>query len=178
MIVYDSVDHALLVEMCSLHRLPSWVGRVIQKLSSSRNTKISVRTARGLETSEVIRFNKGLPKGDALCPRLFTLCVNPVSWLLSASDGYRMTKPIGEKITHLLYIDDIKIYAPSEEKLVRVIRSVKSAMADIGLEWNDRKCSVVHVKRGVLQDSGDGMRLEESEMIEGLSDGSNSTTKS
>ena len=35
------------------------------------------------------------------------------------------------------------------------------------------KCSVVHVKRGVLQDSGDGMRLGESEMIESLSEGSN-----
>ena len=84
-----------------------------------------------------------------------------------------MTKPIGEKIAHLLYIDDMKIYAASEEKLGRVIRSVKSAMADIGFEWNDQKCSVVHVKRGFLQDSGDGMRLGESEMIESLSEGSN-----
>ena len=84
-----------------------------------------------------------------------------------------MTKPIGEKVTHLLYIDDMKIYAASEETLGRVIRSVKYAMANIGLEWNDRKCSVVHVKRGVLQDSGDGMRLGESEMIESLSEGSN-----
>ena len=106
---YDSVDHAWLVEMCSLHRIPSWVGRVIHKLSSSWTMKISVRTARGFETSERIRFNKGLPQGNALCPNLFTLCVNPVSWLLSASEGYRMTKPIGEKITHLFYIDNMKI---------------------------------------------------------------------
>ena len=66
-----------------------------------------------------------------------------------------------------------KIYAASEEKLGRVIRSVKSAMADIGLEWNNRKCSVVHVKRGDLQDSRDGMWLGESEMIESLSEDSN-----
>ena len=27
---------------------------------------------------------KGLPQGDALCPRLFTLCLNPVAWRLRA----------------------------------------------------------------------------------------------
>ena len=89
-----------------------------------------------------------------------------------------MTKPIGVKITHLLYIDDMTIYVASEEKLGRVIRLVKSAMTDIGLGWNDRKCSVVHVKRGVLQDSRNGMRLGESEMIECLCEGPVRTTNS
>ena len=70
-----------------------------------------------METYEVIHFNKGFPQGDALCPRLFTLCLNPVSWKLKASEGYKPSKPINGKITHHLYIDDMKIYATSESKL-------------------------------------------------------------
>ena len=55
-----------------------------------------MRTAQGVEMSEVITFRRGLPQGDALCPRLFTLCINPVSWMLKATEGYRLSKPIGK----------------------------------------------------------------------------------
>ena len=67
----------------------------------------------------------------------------------TATEGYRIFKPSGQKITHLLYIDDLKFYATSEEKLRRVARKlkVKSCMKDIGLHYNERKCSVLHVKR-------------------------------
>ena len=52
-------------------------------------------------------------------------------------------------MTDLLYIDDHKIYAVSEKKLNTVLRSTRGKMQDIGLQWNPKKCSVVHVKRGV-----------------------------
>ena len=70
---YDSVDHQWLKDMLSLHRFPRWIGNEIARLSAKWNTRITVRTKKGVETSEIIYFNKGLPQGDALCPRLFTL---------------------------------------------------------------------------------------------------------
>ena len=48
-----------------------------------------------------------------LCPRLFTLCLNPVAWQLKATEGYRLSKPIGTKVTHLLYVDDLKVFTSS-----------------------------------------------------------------
>ena len=110
-------------------------------------------TKQGVEISERIAFRKGLPQGDALCPRLFTLCLNPIAWKLKASEGYRLSKPISAKITDLLYIDDLKIYAASEAKLEWIMKGVKNAMEDVGLQWNERKCAVVHVRRGRLQES-------------------------
>ena len=85
-----------------MHRFPVWLCKVINKLSASWNTRISVRTVQGVETSEVIIFRRGLPQGVALCPRLFTLCISPVSWMLKATEGYRLSKPIGKAVTHLL----------------------------------------------------------------------------
>ena len=90
-------------------------------------------TKQGRETSEPIRFLKDLPQGDALCPRLFTVCLNPIAWKISASDGYKLSKPISVKVTDLLFIDDLKIFASSESKLNRVMESTKSAMEDVGL---------------------------------------------
>ena len=102
-----------------------------------------VTTRNGREASEVIKFRKGLPQGDALCPRLFTVCLNPIAWKISASEGYRLSKPIGTTIIDLLYIDDLKIFAASESKLISVMNSVRAAMENVRLIWNPKKCAVV-----------------------------------
>ena len=170
---FDSVSHEWLLEMMFLHKFPSWLCNTIKRLCQSWNTKITVRTRQGMETSDVIHFNKGLPQGDALCPRLFTLCLNPVSWKLKASEGYKPSKPINGKITHLLYIDDMKIYATSESKLDRVLKTTKVAMADIGLDFNEKKCAIAHVKRGVLDSRPNSTHVGESQIIESLKEGEN-----
>ena len=135
---YDSVDHA----MFTIHRFPKWFGStVMKKLTASWNTRIVVETKQGLETSEIIRFKKGLPQGDALCPALFTLCLNPTAWKLRATEGYKLSRPISQKVTHLLYIDDLKAFAASDSKLERVLRVVKEGMECIVLKWNEKKCA-------------------------------------
>ena len=73
-------------------------------------TRIVANTRQGRETSRKIRFMKGRAQADALCPRLFTLYLNPVAWRLRVTDGYQLSKPIGVKVTDLLYIDDLKVF--------------------------------------------------------------------
>ena len=71
-----------------------------------------------------IYFNRGLPQGDALCPRLFTLCLNLVACILSSTEGYRLSKPIASRITNLLYI-----------------RNWKECSRWIRLRWRTSACS-------------------------------------
>ena len=74
----------------------------------------------------------------------------------SRSASARWSKPVSAKITDLLYIDDLKVFAASESKLATVLKSTKLAMRDVGMEWNEKKCSVTHIKRAVLdQSTGD-----------------------
>lgn len=82
-----------------------------------------------------------------------------------------MSKPINSKVTGLLYIDDLKIFAASESKLERVMKMVKSSMEDVGLQWNLKKCAVAHVKRGVQVTAVSGGRVVESTKIPCLDDG-------
>ena len=106
------------------------------RLSDKCNTRIVVRTQEGLEVSERISFCRGLPQGDALCPKLFTLCLNPIAWKLRASEGYRLSRPLNAKITNLLYVDNLKVYAASEGKLEKVLRDVKGAQG-----WRSGECT-------------------------------------
>ena len=84
---------------------------------------------------------------------------------------YLLSKPVGVKVTDLLCRDDLKVFAASESKLNRVLKETRGAMQDIGLHWNQKKCSVVHVKRGppVLDESG--MRMDETTTITALGEG-------
>ena len=57
---YNSVDHHWLEQMFSLHHFPRWVGDVIMRLSAKCNTKIAVRTVKGMESSVTI-FPRVMP---------------------------------------------------------------------------------------------------------------------
>ena len=114
--------------MTDVHRLSIWLGKVIRKLCASWNTRVVATTRQGRMTSRKIRFMKGLPQGDALRPRLFTLWLNPVAWRLRATEGYRLSKPIGVKATNLLYIDDLNVFASSQSKLNRVLKETRGVI--------------------------------------------------
>ena len=94
-----------------------------------------------------------------------------MAWSLKATEGYRLSKPLSTKVTDLLYIDDLKIYAASEKKLNTVLRSTRGKMQDIGLQWNPKRCSVVHVKRGVKVEHVEGVKFDESSVIQCLKEG-------
>ena len=57
---YNSVGHGWLNGVILLHRSPVWLCRVIAKLCRSWNTRVLVVTRKRKETSEPIRFNKGV----------------------------------------------------------------------------------------------------------------------
>ena len=62
-------------------------------------------------------------------------------------------------------IDDLKVFAASKSKMNRVLKETRGAMQDIGLHWNQKKCSVVHVKRGAQVLDESGMRIDETTTI-------------
>ena len=71
-----------------IKRFPAWLCKVVGKLCKSWNTKLVTAKRKGVEISEPIKFNKGLPQGDALCPRLFIVCLNSEAWKISATEPW------------------------------------------------------------------------------------------
>ena len=67
-----------------------------------------------------------------------------------------------------MYIDDLKVFAASEGKLNRVLKETIGAMQDISPHWNQKKCSVVHVKTGAQVLDESGMRMDETTTITAL----------
>lgn len=66
------------------------------------------------------------------------------------------------KLTHLFYMDDLKLYARGKQHLEGLLEIVRKFSQDIGMSFGLQKCAAVHVKRG---------KMAEEENIK-LSDGS------
>ena len=99
---------------------------------------------------------------------LFILCLNPIAWKVWVTEGYRLSKPISTKITHLLYIDDMKLFAAFENKLKRVMTVAKNGMGSTGLKWNEKKCAVIHVKRGQVEQGSVDIKIADLKPIKCL----------
>ena len=147
---------------------PYGTAKVMEKLANSWNTRIVAQTTQGKEISPKIRLKKRLPQNHALCAMLFILCLNPIAWTVRATERYRLSRPISTKITYLLYIDDMKLFAASENKLNRDMTVAKNGMEITGLKWNEKKCAVIHVKRGQVEQGSGDMKIADLTPIKSL----------
>ena len=53
-----------------------------------------------------------------------------------------------EKINHLMYMDDIKLFAKNEKELETLIHAVRIYSQDVGMEFGIEKCAMLVMKSG------------------------------
>jgi hypothetical protein len=81
---------------------------------------------------------------------LFCICLIPLTEQLNRlNTGYEghTTKT---RISHLLYVDDLKLLGKSEEELQKQIQTVTACSDDIHMESGRDKCTEVVFKKGKL----------------------------
>ena len=64
-----------------------------------------------------VNMKRGICQGDSLSPLLFVLCMIPLTLLLRQTKAEYQFKGRHEKINHLLYIDDLKLYGKDEAQI-------------------------------------------------------------
>jgi len=102
-------------------------------------------------TSRPIEIKSGIYQGDSLSPLIFCFALAPLSSLLNKS-GHGYNTPYG-KISHLFYMDDLKIYAENDDELTGLLSTIKSFSDDAGMEFGLDKCTKATFKRGRLAHS-------------------------
>ena len=95
--------------------------------------RLEVNTNNGKEKIGPTKVNKGILQGDSFCVRLFTLALNPIAWYLRSTKEYRLPRAPNQKITHLLFVDNLKTYHKSEQKAAVVSSKLRVMFKDIGL---------------------------------------------
>ena len=147
---YDSVPHSWLVESLKLYKVNHRVVKLLENLMKLWNTKLIIRGTEGYETSS-IQVRRGIFQGDSLSPIWFCLALNPLSSMLQSSPyGYKIDPLTNTKITHLLYMDDIKLYASNADQLQSMLEMVKRFSDSICMEFGLNKCAAIHYRKGKI----------------------------
>ena len=145
---FDSVSHSWLVKMLKIHRFPKKFVAIFTRIMESWSVTIQIPVKDGHKLSRVIMLINGILQGDTYCPNAYGLSVNVVGWKIRSSQGYTLSKPISSKVTHTLFVDDLKGYVISHIRLVYMLNLIKKYMEDAGLFWNPKKCKFTAFKKG------------------------------
>lgn len=78
-------------------------------------------------------------EGDSLTLLLFCVGMNPLSQIITKSE-YRYRYRTGATISHIIYMDDIKLYARNERYIDALIHTIRLYRNDIGMSFRLCKC--------------------------------------
>jgi len=147
---FDRVPHSLIVKSLELIGINNKFILFTKKVMSYWRTRMGLYTENKLIETDDIKIKYGIFQGDSLSSLLFCICLIPLTEQLnSLNTGYEehTTKT---KISHLLYTDDLKLIAKSEEELQKQTQTVKNFSDYIHVEFGLEKCAKIAFKRGKL----------------------------
>ena len=75
------------------------------------------------------------------------LCLIPLSLILHKLESPYQFSSTKENINHLLFMDDLKLYANNEKGLDTLVQTVRISSDDIGMEFGIDKCATLVLKR-------------------------------
>ena len=112
---FDSVDHDYLIECIERLNLPSWIHPFIKSITERWQIVIKLKNKTILEK----KIKRGILQGDSLSPLLFVLCMDPLSRKLNSTyPKVEIELPDEHYVSnHLLFIDDLKLFAENEKNL-------------------------------------------------------------
>jgi len=118
------------------------------KLSMEKwNTRLFFKTKQEIMRSQPIQIRRGIFQGDSLSPLLFCIALIPLTNELNRTDcGYRV-HGTERKISHLLYMDDLKLLGRNENDLKNEIKNVQTISEDKYKFWFRKMCKNMSKKR-------------------------------
>ena len=115
--------------------------------------------------NRLMQIRRGIFQGDSLPPLLFCMALNPLSNELNrTSYGYRMRTWHGEiakrqLISHLLYMDDLKLYGRNSDQSDGLLHTVRTFSDDIQMKFGLEKCAVAHFVNFRLSGHNSGVTI-------------------
>ncbi len=138
---YDRVPHDWVERILNDIKAPRYISNNISNLIPMWSSRFEL--GRGRRTVKVnLQFRRGLFQGDSL---LFCLSIAPLSSALRYGLGGVTFPGFKTCITHLLYMDDLKVYATGRRSLEHALSVMDRASKAVGMELGPAKCAEAHL---------------------------------
>jgi len=174
---FDSVPHSWINRCLELYKVEEGLRTFLKDQMTKWKTSITLSHAHGDIRIPDIKIQRGIFQGDSLSPLLFCLAIDPLSKVLKKQNiGYDLGQVRGrnkkkEIINHLLFMDDLKLYADSDPNHNKLLNTVHKFSNDIGMNFGLDKCAKCTLKKGKKAES-ENFQLEDGSNIADLSEDS------
>lgn len=139
---YDKINWDFICSVLHNFHFPTkWVNLIRACITTVQHCLI-------INGSTTNRFSpkRGIRQGEPISPYLFILCMETLTFLINKKVGSRNWTPVGFRdvtISHLLYANDVLLFAKVNNKSIKAINAVlESFMPLSGLNINLSKSSV------------------------------------
>ena len=108
---YDMLPQSWILHCLKMYKISH---EVINFIEQTMNTWRGKLTTGGRSIAET-KIQRGIFQGDALSPLLFIIVMMPLNHLLRKCTAVYKLSRSQEKINHLMYMDDIKLFAKKKK---------------------------------------------------------------
>ena len=95
-----------------------------------------------------MKIRREICQDDSLPPILFVLVMIPLTFVLRQTKTSYELKKGGKKINHLLFMDDLKLFAKNQDQIDSVVNTARIFSEDIKMKFGLPNCEVLIMKRG------------------------------
>ena len=142
--LYHMIPQSWIINCLKMYKISDEIVNFIEKTMKTWRVELTVERKNLSEA----KIQRGIFQIDAQSPLLFVIAMMPLNHILmKCTGGYKLTKSL-EKITHLMYMDDIKLFVTNEKELEILIQAVRIYSQDIGMEFGIEKCAMLIMKCG------------------------------
>jgi len=140
---FDRVPHRWIIKSLEIIGINTKVISFTKKVMGYWRTRTHLHAENKLIEIKDVKINCEIFQGDSLSPLLFCICLIPLTEQLNKLNTGYEEQTTKTKISHLLYMDDLKLIAKSEEEIQKQIQRVKYFSDDILVEFGLEKCAKV-----------------------------------
>ena len=157
---YDMVPHSWLLEVIKMMGVAPNVRGLMENSMKKWKTELS---ADG-EQLGTVPIKRGIFQGDSFSPLLFVMIMIPLSMILKENKAGFKFGNAGESLNHLLFMDDLKLYASNKSELDVLVKEVHAYSSDICMEFGMDKCATLITVKGTRV-SSEGVKLPSGETM-------------
>ena len=160
---FDMVPHSWIIECLKTYGAAD---NLVTLLTNTMKHWKTTLTASGTTLAEV-NIRRGIFQGDSLSPLLFIIAMIPMTMTLrKTGKGYQLGRQ-GIAINHLMFMDDIKVYAKDSKSLDSLVQTIRIITEDIKMEFGIDKCAVINVVKGKATQT-EGIKLPDNKTIKDI----------
>ncbi|KAL0841160.1 hypothetical protein ABMA28_014906 [Loxostege sticticalis] len=150
---FDSIPHSWLLEILEIYKINPKIIEFLKNTMTSWRTTINLRSSTNDISTGEVYIKRGIYQGDSLSPLWFCLALNPLSNELNESKmgfNIKCNRLVKHQITHLLYMDDLKLYADKVTNMSGLLDKTTEFSRDIKMDLGLDKCKKLNIVKGKI----------------------------